>query len=296
MGLLRNLVSCFKKDVIPFSSAIVHAVLKIMRQEWNEGNTVMCRGFMLFSVMAKYSGSAFQSYVPMILPKVFSALSNTTDETVFFTARTLLLELFLAIGPSAFSPYFKDAMCIVLDTSVDAKRFKDKLIFFCFLSEYSRAQIAHMYQGSEEELLLPRILPFVTLALDRTSLMDGMSPPIIFLVESDSNIFIEDPKLDLVLGLLPKLMELTTHYIPEFDNLRDNLLIMIEELLVFKKIVNKPRITGVSVDGFCVILLLLYSFDLMAADRAGQANVISVECFLVQKSSQTIKLLMIDVQ
>lgn len=86
----------------------------------------------------------------------------------------------------------------------------------------------------------------------------------------------DNPALDLFLGILPKLIESTTVYLPEFDQLRDNLLIMIEELVLLNMVipVERTHIIGTSIDLFCIIILIFYILDMMQSHQAGKLDIV----------------------
>lgn len=169
-------MSCFKKDVIPLASQIVRPVLEAMERTYNDRNdrnTFLQSSFALLTVMAKYSGSAFRNHAPTILPKVFSTMIDTsTDNAVYTAARLLLIETFLAIGPTAFAPYFKKSTNIILDTPSNDKNPTDTLLFLCFLNEYDRAAISKFYPaGPQIEVMLSRTVSVISTEIKGVSLL-----------------------------------------------------------------------------------------------------------------------------
>lgn len=171
VGVLRNVAACLKKNVIPLAPKIVRPVLAAMEQQYKAG--VLGSACALFTVMAKYSGSAFLEHVPIIIPKVFSILIDpTTDDDIHSVANSLLLEIFLAIGPTAFSPYLKRSVDVMLDARSNDINIADTLLFLCLLNEYPT--ISTFYPGTEADTLLSRVTPVMTIAMKGLSLLRGM--------------------------------------------------------------------------------------------------------------------------
>lgn len=177
VSILRNIASCLRRDVIPFASKIIQPVLEAMKQQHHDP-IVLLSGFVLFTVIAKYSGSAFLNHVPMIMPNVFSTLmDSSTKEDIYCVARSLLLETFLAVGRVGFKPYFKKSTESLLNTRHAADNIGDTLLFLCFFNEYDGSTISEFYPKSEVESLLSRAIPLISEAIDGLSFSQSMSMP-----------------------------------------------------------------------------------------------------------------------
>lgn len=156
-----------------FAPKIVDPILEIMPQLQVTENSIACHCFIILSKIARYSGSRFNQYTALVLPNVYSTLMNDHSATNLSpSARALLIETFLAVGPHAFSFHLKEMVKVVI--AAPPANTNDPLLFFSFLTEYTRDSISAIYPGRAIRALISKVVPFITRALDGASLLQSM--------------------------------------------------------------------------------------------------------------------------
>lgn len=178
LSVLQRILSRVTKDIIPYAAMIVHSTLDVMKM--SEDATVTRLGFTLLTALARYCGSTFHGYAPIVLPKVFATLRSLTgygvvcqhEQFIYIAAQGLLLEIFMAIGSTNFTPFLEETVNVTLLSPPEA--LYDALLFFAFINEYTASEIYTIY-GAQIDVLLSIILPIISPALNGPSLLERAS-------------------------------------------------------------------------------------------------------------------------